>query len=91
MHACVHVICDPLSVLEDEGREGGGERLYGDTLSHPAFQNMKSQLCILHYSQEEICQPRLGSLVIKQVAIFLKGALPGAAQQRLGKCPPAYF
>ena len=30
-------------------------------------------------------------LIIKQVAIFLKGALPGVAQQRLGKCPPAYF
>lgn len=31
---CVHAICDPLSVLEDEGREGGGERLYGDNFSH---------------------------------------------------------
>ena len=31
---CVCVIHNPLSVLEDEGREGGGECLYGDTFSH---------------------------------------------------------
>ena len=31
---CVRVTCDPLSMLEDEGREGGGECLYGDNFSY---------------------------------------------------------